>query len=105
MKVSALGAWLVIAISACSDSQRGENAPATTEAPAPEAGYVSPAERQRRLREYREFARRSCATQPDSVERLSGTRMTRRRRERSVQICLEEMRQGEAEILHGPLIP
>lgn len=55
-------------------------------------------------REYGAYTDRSCQSHPDTVERLSGQRMTSAQRARSIQECRREMEQGRRELAREGLI-
>jgi hypothetical protein len=62
------------------------------------------AARKQAYRESVEFAERSCRSNPDKVEKLSGHRMTPEARARSVASCLREMAASRREMVAQGLI-
>lgn len=55
------------------------------------------------LQRAKDFAERSCRSNPDTVERLTGTAMTADARERSITNCLKTMAHDRAKFARSPL--
>ena len=69
----------------------------------PNAG-ADKAARQQAYREHEQFSRRSCQSNPDAVERLTGKAMSPSERAASIQRCLREMAESRKELVREGLI-